>query len=59
MYSTEIKELLKMKKNLVNLKEYLAIVSSPQVDHIKFEDDHFNVWTTDGYVFKLILRNKS
>ena len=55
MYSHEIKELLKIKKNIVNLKEYINIVSSPQIDHIKYVDGMFNIWTTDGYKFELKL----
>ncbi len=55
MYSSEIKELLKRKNNLVNLKEYLMIVSSTQVDHIKYDNGYFDIWTTDGYTFKLKL----
>lgn len=55
MYSHEIKELLKMKKNIVSIKDYINIVNSPQIDHIKYIDGMFNIWTTDGYEFKLKL----
>ena len=55
MYSHEIKELLKLKKNIVSIKEYMDIVSSPQIDHIKYDNGMFNIWTTDGYEFKLKL----
>ena len=55
MYSHEIKELLKIKKNIVSVKDYMNIVSSPQIDHIKYVDGMFNIWTTDGYKFELKL----
>ena len=53
MYSEEIANLLKMRYNLVSIKEYLQIAESPQVDHIKYENEEFTIWTTDKYVFKL------
>ena len=55
MYSHEIKELLKIKKNIVSVKEYINIVSSPQIDHIKYIDGMFNIWTTEGDRFELKL----
>ena len=58
MYSMEIKRLLELKKNLVNLNEYFMIINSPQVDHIKFDDGVFNIWTSDGYKFKLKIENE-
>lgn len=57
MYSEEIKKLLKIRNNLVNLNEYLQITSSPQIDHIKYENGIFNIWTNDGYKFQLKLLN--
>ena len=59
MYSHEIKELLRIKKNVVNIKEYMSIVSSPQIDHIKYIDGMFNIWTTDNYKFELKLTNNT
>ena len=56
MYSHEIEKLLKLRNNLVTLKEYLQIVSSPQIDHILYKDDMFYIWTTDNYSFKLQIR---
>lgn len=53
MYSDEIAKLLKMRYNLVSIKEYLEIIKSPQIDHIKYENDEFKIWTTDNYVFRL------
>ena len=55
MYSHEIKELLRLKKNIINVSEYMCIVSSPQIDHIKYIDGMFNIWTNDGYKFELKL----
>ena len=56
MYSEEINRLLKIKNNLVSIKEYLAITDSPQIDHIKYDNGLFYLWTTDNYRF--ILRIK-
>lgn len=53
MYSHEIKELLKLKNNLVTIKEYLKITESLQVDHIKYDNGLFYLWTTDNYKFVL------
>ena len=56
MYSEEIANLLKMRYNLVSIKEYLQIAESPQVDHIKYENEEFKIYTTDGYAFTLKIR---
>lgn len=53
MYSYEIAKLLKLRYNLVSIKEYIQIIESPQVDHVKYENDEFKIWTTDNYVFRL------
>lgn len=56
MYSHEIKELLKLKNNLITIKDYIKISESPQVDHIKFENEEFTCWTSDNYVFKFKIK---
>ena len=56
MYSYEIAKLLKLRYNLVSIREYLEIIKSPQIDHIKYENDEFKIWTTDGYTFTLKIR---
>ena len=56
MYSEEIKHLLELKNYYIEVKEYLKIIKSPQVDHIKYENHLFNVWTKDGYYFKFKLK---
>lgn len=53
MYSHEIEELLRARNGLVTLQEYKWIVSSPQVDHVKYENDEFKIKTSDGYKFIL------
>ena len=58
MYSYEIEQLLKIRNNLVSIKEYIQIISSPQVDHIKYEDEVFKIWTNDGYKFELKIRRE-
>lgn len=59
MFSYEIENLLKLRNNLVSLKEYLEITNSPQVDHVKYENDMFYIWTNDGYAFKLQIRKEN
>jgi hypothetical protein len=59
MYSYEIEKLIKLRNGLVTLKEYIEITKSNQVDHVKYEDDVFKIWTTDGYRFELkIIKEK-
>lgn len=55
MYSHEILDLLKKKKYLIEIKEYIKIIeTSPQINNIKYEhhDDTFNIKTDDRYDFK-------
>ena len=56
MYSYEIAKLLELRYNLISIKEYIQIIESPQVDHIKYENDIFKIWTNDGYTFTLKIR---
>lgn len=58
MYSYEIKELLKFKNNLITIKDYIKISESPQVNHIKFENEEFTCWTSDNYIFKFKIGGK-
>ena len=58
MYSEEIKELLRIRNNLVSLQEYKWISLSPQVVHIKYENDSFYIKTSDNYEFTLKLRKE-
>lgn len=58
MYSHEIANLLKIKNNLVTIKEYIEISNSPQVDHIKYEDGLFKLWTNDNYYYELRIRKE-
>ena len=53
MYSHEIQELLKIKNNLVTIKEYIEIIKSPQVNKVKFDNEQFYLLTTDNYKFVL------
>lgn len=55
MYSYEIERLLKIKDNLVTLKEYIKICDSEQIDHIKYEKNKFKIWTNDEYYFEFKL----
>lgn len=58
MYSYEIEKLLKLRNYLVSVQEYLEIIKSPQIDHIKYENDSFYLWTNDNYKFVLRLEEK-
>ena len=58
MYSEEIQRLLELRNYYVSYKEYIEIIKSPQIDHIKYENQGFSIWTTDGYSFKLKLRKE-
>lgn len=51
MYSYEIERLLKSRNYLISIQEYLTITDSPQIDHIKYDGEKFNMWTTDNYIF--------
>lgn len=53
MYSEEIKELLRIRNNLVTLQEYKWIALSPQVTHIVYQNDTFYIKTSDNYSFTL------
>lgn len=58
MYSYEIEELLKIRNNLVALDEYYKICDSSQIDHIKYDNGLFYVWTNDNYKFELKIRKE-
>ena len=59
MYSNEIEKLLKLRNYLISIQEYLEIIKSPQIDHIKYENDTFYIWTNDGYNFTLKIRREN
>ena len=57
MYSHEIEELLKLKQCLISVHDYCEIIkTSPQIDHVKYEDELFKLYTNDGYQFKLKIK---
>lgn len=61
MYSHEVEQLLKIKNYLLTYKEFIEITrSSPQINHIKYNpfEDNIEMWTTDGYAFRLNLRKE-
>jgi hypothetical protein len=58
LYSHEIQKLLELRNNIVSYKEYIEIIKSPQIDHVKYVGDGFRIWTNDGYVFRLCLRKE-
>lgn len=58
MYSHEIEKLLELRNYYVSYKEYIEIIKSPQIDHIKYENQGFSIWTKDDYFFRLRLRKE-
>jgi len=57
MYSEEIKNLLELKKNLIDIYDYCEIIrTSPQIDHVIYQDEHFNLFTTDDYHFRFKIK---
>lgn len=57
MYSEEIKYLLQLRNELITINEYIKIVSnSPQINHIKYEDNYFKINTDDNYNFKFKIK---
>lgn len=58
MYSWEIEELLRLRNNLVTIKEYFEIAKSPQISHMKLnkETGEITIETKDNYIFKLKTR---
>ncbi len=56
MYSHEIQKLLELRNYYVSVKEYMQIIKSPQIDHIKYENQTFKIWTTDNYKFSLRIK---
>lgn len=57
MYSWEIEQLIELKNHLLEIQDYCEIVStSPQIDHILYNQDHFEMYTDDYYKFKFKIK---
>lgn len=57
MYSQEIQELINLKQQVITLNDYINIIqTSPQVDHILYNQDHFEMFTEDNYKFKFKIK---
>ena len=57
MYSYEIEELINLKQQVITIQEYINIIqTSPQVDHILYNQDHFEMFTEDNYKFKFKIK---
>lgn len=57
MYSYEIEQLIKLKNYVITIQDYCEIVrTSPQIDHVLYKDEYFNLFTTDNYHFKLKIK---
>ena len=54
MYSNEILELLRLRNYLVSVEEYIKLISSNQVNYVKYNpfEDKFYVSTNDNYNFE-------
>lgn len=59
MYSHEIEELLKIKQNILSISEYLEILStSPQVNHVKYNNGCYEIETDDRYKFRVHVKSR-
>lgn len=59
MYSYEIENLIRLKNELLDLKDYDKIIlTSPQVKQVKYNDDMFYIATTDNYNFKFKIKRR-
>ena len=57
MYSYEIEQLLELKNFVIDIKDYCEIVAtSPQIDHILYKDNNFEMYTNDFYKFKFKIK---
>ena len=57
LYSYEIEELLELRDYLLTIKEYVNIIqTSPQIDHVQYKKDHFELFTNDGYKFNFKIK---
>lgn len=57
MYTSEIVELVKLKNNLLEVREYIDIIdNSPQIDHIIYEQGYFNIFSNDGLDIKIKIK---
>lgn len=54
MYSYEINQILKENNNYIPSTTYETVLSSPQIDHVKYSPygDAYEIWTSDGWYWK-------
>ena len=59
IYSWEIDRLLKIKQNVISIGEYFEILStSPQINHVKYDNDYYIIETDDKYNFKVKIKTR-
>lgn len=59
MYSQEIDDLLKIKQNILSVSEYFEILAtSPQINHVKYDNDYYIIETDDRYKFKVKVKSR-
>ena len=57
MYSWEIEQLIELKNYVITIQDYCEIIrTSPQIDHILYNQDHFEMCTDDYYKFKFKIK---
>ena len=57
MYSWEIEQLIELKHNLLDIKDYVEIIkTSPQIDHIQYKNQNFHLYTNDYYHFQFKIK---
>lgn len=65
MYSWEIRQLLELKRNVLeacseDLMRVTSVDENPQLDHIKFDNEHseYEMWDSKGEYFKFKVKVK-
>ena len=59
MNNNEIKGMLKQNNGYLYAEQIKYIMdTSNQLDHIIFENDHYDMWSNDGEYFKIKVKEK-
>ena len=58
MSNQDIRNILNQYNYNIPKDLYLEIIKSPQLDHIIFECEYFNMWDTNGENFKFKVRSE-
>ena len=54
---SKVEQLNNLKQQVITIQDYINIIqTSPQVDHILYNQDHFEMFTEDNYKFKFKIK---